>query len=93
MTIVKVNLLEESHKNCDKISGYCQLYKIQTFHGVRPLPILGGDLKVLDSYKKGGAEKICYFRGDPKSTGESWPLRTPCIWKISHFLYDNLYDG
>ena len=35
---VKVNLLEESHTNCDKISGYCQLYAIHTFHGVSRSP-------------------------------------------------------
>ena len=40
ITIVKVNLLEESHRNYDKISGCCQLYEIHTFHGVSlpPLP-------------------------------------------------------
>ena len=35
---VKVNLLEESHRNCDKISGYCQLYEIYTFHCVSHSP-------------------------------------------------------
>ena len=64
ITIVKVNLLEESHRNCDKISGCCQLYETHAFHGVNPPPpILGGDLEILG---KGGAEKICCFRGGPK---------------------------
>ena len=40
LLIVKVNLLEESHRNCDKISGYCQLHELHTFHGViPPLPL------------------------------------------------------
>ena len=44
ITIAKVNLLEESHRNYDKISGCCQLYEIHTFHGVSS-PILGGTWK------------------------------------------------
>ena len=62
ITIAKVNLLEECRRNCSKISGCCPFYEIHTFHGVshpRP-PILGG------TWKKGKAEKICYFKGDPK---------------------------
>ena len=38
ITIVKVNLLEESHRNCDKIRGCCQFYEMHTFHGVSPPP-------------------------------------------------------
>ena len=33
ITIVKVNLVEECHRNCDKISGCCPLCEIHTFHG------------------------------------------------------------
>ena len=54
--------MEECRRNCSKISGCCPFYEIHTFHGVshpRP-PILGG------TWKKGKAEKICYFKGDPK---------------------------
>ena len=45
--INKVNLLEESHRNCYKISGCCQLYEVHTFHGVNPSPspILRGTWK------------------------------------------------
>ena len=40
---------------------------IHTFHGFRHSP--NGDLEVLGWFKKEGAEKICYFRGDPKFKG------------------------
>ena len=60
-TIVKVTLLEESYRNCDKISGCCQLYERHTFHGFSPPPPQPSQPPPLL-----GAEKICYFRGDPK---------------------------
>ena len=45
ITIVKVNLLEESHRNRKKISGCCQLYEVHTFYGVSPPPFQGATWK------------------------------------------------
>ena len=53
----KINLLEETHRNCDKISGCCQLYKIHTFHGASP-SILGGTWKFKADLKRGELRKV-----------------------------------
>ena len=70
----------------------CQLFEMNVFHGVRG----GGVTWKFGNFRliwKGWIEKICYFRGTQNLSGELWPSRRPCIWKISHSLYDNQYDG
>ena len=67
ITNVKVNLLEESHRNCDKISGCCQLYEIHTFHGVSHTPpphFRGGDWKFQADIKRGELRKIVTLGGN-----------------------------
>ena len=52
-------------------------------------PHFRGDLEILGLFKKGGGEKICYFRGDPKFKGGSCdPLKdTMHLENISFFLW------
>ena len=49
-----------------------------------------GKLEILGWSKRGKLRKIVTFRGNLKFKVGSW---TSYIWKISHSLYDNLYDG
>ena len=60
-----------------------------TFHGVRPSPILGGGG---ESFKR-AAEKICYFRVDPKFKGGGVTFKDTMRFENSYSLYDNLCDG
>ena len=53
ITNVKVNLLEKSHRNCDKICGCCQLHEIDIFHF-----ILEGTWKFYANLKKGELKKF-----------------------------------
>ena len=96
ITIVKVNLLEESHRNCDKISGCCQLYEIHTFCQLLPSPHFRGrgrgDLEMLGWFKKGGAWTICYFKGYPKLKGGAVTLKdTIHLENISFSLWYSVW--
>ena len=91
--IFKLHLLEESHRNCDKISGCCQLYQIHTSHGVSfPRTHYRGDLEILGWFMKGELRKFVTLWGTQNLREELWPSRAPDIWKIFNSLYDNLHD-
>ena len=64
---------KESHKNCGKISGCCQLYEIHTFHSVSP-PILV-DLEILGWFKKRELREFITLGGDSKFKGKAVTLK------------------
>ena len=57
-----------------------------------PPPFYGGRGGGAESFKR-AAEKICYFRVDPKFKWGGVTFKDTMHSENSYSLYDNLYDG